>query len=463
MFIHEDFLLTNNIAKELFHDHAANLPVIDYHCHLSPKDIAEDRQFRDISEAWLEGDHYKWRIMRANGTGEKWCSGDAPGYEKFMKYAETLPLAIGNPIYHWSHLELKRYFGIDEILNPATANKIWERANILISDKSFSIQNLLRMMKVETLCTTDDPVDNLKFHKQIKETGFEINILPTFRPDKAMNITSSPDFIKYMKKLELASETEIKSYDHLLIALAKRIDYFNLNGCRISDHAFTSMPAITFSTGEIRKIFEKVSGGKEVTPIESDKFRIAVMTELGKIYSEKGWTMQIHLGALRNTNSRIMKKLGPDVGADSLGDEPQAQGLSMFLDSLDRENKLTSTILYNLNPSDNEVLASMAGNFQGCMPGKIQYGAAWWFLDNKDGIERHLRTVANFGLLGRFIGMLTDSRSFLSYPRHEYFRRILANLLGNMAEAGEIPSDTGYLSHLIRDISYNNVKNYFNF
>ena len=463
MFIHDDFLLTNNIAKELFHDHAADLPVIDYHCHLSPKDIAENRLFNDISEAWLEGDHYKWRLMRANGVPEKLCSGDAYGKEKFMRFAETLPYAIGNPIYHWSHMELKRYFGIDEILSPATAGKIWDKANSFISDKSFSIQNLLRMMKVETLCTTDDPVDTLEFHKQIKETGFEINILPTFRPDKAMNITSSPVFIKYLEKLELVSETEIKSYDHLLIALAKRIDYFNLNGCRISDHAFTSIPDITFSTGEIRKIFEKVSGGKEVTPIESDKFRIAVMTELGKIYSEKGWTMQIHLGALRNTNSRIMKKLGPDTGADSLGDEPQARGLSLFLDSLDKENKLAATILYNLNPVDNEVLASMAGNFQGCMPGKIQYGAAWWFLDNKDGIERHLRTVANFGLLGRFIGMLTDSRSFLSYPRHEYFRRILANMLGKMAESGEIPSDIGYLSRLIRDISYYNVKNYFNF
>lgn len=462
MLIQDNFLLSNKYAEDLYHKFCKELPIIDYHSHLSPKDIAEDRQFNDLSEAWLSGDHYKWRLMRANGAPEKLCSGDATGKEKFFSFAETLPYATGNPVYHWSQLELKRYFDINEILGPATAGKIWERANSFISDKSFSVQNLLRMMKVETLCTTDDPIDTLEFHKQIKESSFEINVLPTFRPDKVLNINGSSEYRKYLEKLEYASGTEIKSYDHLLIALARRIDYFCLNGCKISDHAFTSLPEIEYSIGELRKIFEKVLRGTEITIIESDKFRIAVMTELGRIYSDKGWTMQIHLGALRNNNSRLLTKYGPDAGADSPGDEPQARGLSLFLDRLDRENRLTATILYNLNPADSEVIASMAGNFHGCLPGKIQYGAAWWFLDNKDGIERHLRTVANFGLLGRFIGMLTDSRSFLSYPRHEYFRRILANMIGKMAESGEIPSDINYLSQLVRNISYYNVKNYFN-
>lgn len=462
-YINDDFLLQNETAKGLFHSHAKNLPIIDYHCHLSPKDIAENRQFNNISEAWLEGDHYKWRAMRANGVSEKNCSGDAPAKEKFISWAETVPYSLGNPLYHWSHLELKRYFNIDKLINPGNAEYIWEAANEQIVKAEFNVQGLLKKMNIELICTTDDPIDSLEYHKTIKESELEINILPTFRPDKALAISDIHTFGNYLSSLSEASGSRTDNYDHFLVALARRIDYFSSNNCKISDHAFTYMPLQEYSLSEVRSIFSKARSGKQISEEESDKFRLATMKELAALYAMKGWTMQLHFGALRDNNSRILKKHGTDGGADSIGNEFKIKNLSFFLDSLDKENKLPPSILYNLNPSDNEALASMAANFQSCMPGKMQYGAAWWFLDNKNGIESQLQTVANHGLLGRFVGMLTDSRSFLSYPRHEYFRRILCNMIGEKKESGEFPDDTDLLSKMIEDICYYNAKNYFNF
>lgn len=463
MFIKDDFLLTNKTAEDLFHNHGGDLPVIDYHNHLSPKDIAEDRIFNNLSEAWLNGDHYKWRLMRANGAEESNITGDAPDFDKFRTFAETLPYAIGNPVYHWSHLELLRYFDINEVLSVDSADRIWENASSQISTKEFSCRNLLRKMKVEALCTTDDPADSLAYHKQLKDENFEIKVLPTFRPDKALDISTGKKFREYIEILGESAEAGATTYDHFLLALSKRVSYFSEMGCKISDHSFSSIPDTDFGYKEIRNIFDKVLGGKEASLEEADKFKVAVMKELGSLYANFGWTMQIHLGAQRNNSTRLFKKYGPDAGSDSIGDERQAAGLSRFLDALDRENKLPATVLYNLNPNHNELLASMAGNFGGCMTGKMQYGAAWWFLDSKAGIEKHLATVSNFGLLGRFIGMLTDSRSFLSFPRHEYFRRILANYLGNLAESGEVAMDIKLLSQTFSNISYHNAKNYFNF
>lgn len=463
MYITENFLLTNKISEDLYHNHGKDLPIIDYHNHLSPKDIALDRNFNDLTELWINGDHYKWRLMRANGIEEDRCSGNAKAYDKFMAFAGTLPKAIGNPVYHWSHLELLRYFGINTPLNPKNAESIWDRTNSLLEGGKFSVRNLLKMMKVETLCTTDDPVDSLEYHSELKKEGFGIKVLPTFRPDRAMNISDASAFIDYSRLLADSSGVKIESYDHFLLALSKRLEAFAAMGCKLSDHAFSSIPDIDVGYKETRSIFNKAISGNNPSREESDKFRLAVFKELATLYATFGWTMQIHLGALRNNNTRLFKKAGHDAGADSIGDEPQAIGLSKFLDSLDRENKLTSTILYNLNPNHNELLASMAGNFSGCMTGKMQYGAAWWFLDNKGGIERQLDTVANFSLLGRFIGMLTDSRSFLSFPRHEYFRRILADYLGRMAKKGEIDDDKDALAVIYKDICYYNALNYFNF
>lgn len=463
MFITDNFLLNNKIAEDLYHNHGKDLPLIDYHNHLSPADIASDRVFSNLAGIWLSGDHYKWRLMRANGISEELCTGAADPWDKFKAFAETLPQAIGNPVYHWSHLELLRYFGIDKPINPANARYIWDTANSLINTREYSARNLLRKMKVETLCTTDDPADSLEFHATIREQGIETRVLPTFRPDRAMNISDSASFREYIKLLGDSSGTNIESFDHLLLALSKRADFFAKMGCKLSDHSLSSVPDLQYTYTEIREIFARVLSGKDASPVEARQFSLAVLTEMAAVYASHGWTMQLHLGALRSNNTRLLKKAGNDAGGDSIGDEPQAEGLAGFLDSLDRQNKLPSTILYNLNPSYNEVMASMAGNFGGCMTGKMQYGAAWWFLDNKAGIERQLETISNFGLLGRFIGMLTDSRSFLSFPRHEYFRRILANYLGSMAASGETDSDITSLSEIYSNISYYNAKNFFNF
>ncbi|MBS0010324.1 MAG: glucuronate isomerase [Bacteroidales bacterium] len=461
IFINDDFLLGSLSGRNLFHNYVSGLPVIDYHCHLSPEDIAKDRQFSNLAEAWLENDHYKWRLMRANGVEEKYCSGDAPARAKFMKWAETLPYALGNPVYHWSHMELKRYFNIDSILNPSTADEIWEQANDHLSGPGNTVCGLVRKFNVELICTSDDPVDSLEHHRKIrvKDPGFRV--LPGFRPDKAFNIRDTASFNKYLDSLAEASSSETDSYDKLLLSLAGRIEFFASNGCRISDHSFSSLPARDYTLSEVRSIFDKARGGSSVNPAQAAMFRAALLKELAGMYSLHGWTMQLHLGALRNNSTRILNIYGPDGGADSTGDEQQAQGLARLLDALDRENKLPPSVLYNLNPSHNEVLASMAGNFQSGIPGKIQYGPAWWFLDNPKGIEKQIETVANYGLLGRFVGMTTDSRSFLSFPRHEYFRRILCNMTGSMVEKGIYPDDKDLISDTVRNIAYFNAKNYF--
>lgn len=462
-FINNDFLLDSSSAINLFHNYVSGLPIIDYHCHLSPEDIAKDRQFNNLTEAWLEHDHYKWRLMRAGGVKEKYCSGDAPARAKFIKWAETLPNAVGNPVYHWSQLELLRYFDIDLLLRPATADEIWEKANSILAMPGNSVRGLLKKFMVEVICTSDDPIDSLDHHRQIKEEDTGISVLPGFRPDNAFRIEEISSFNNYLDRLADASSSDIISYDHLLLAMAKRMDHFAANGCRISDHSFSSLPAEDFSLAEIRGIFEKARSGKEISGLESGKFKIALLRELATLYALHGWTMQLHLGALRNNNTALFKVHGPDAGADSIGDERQARGLASLLDSLDRENKLPPCIIYNLNPASNEVIASMAGNFQSCMPGKMQYGPAWWFLDNMKGIEEHLDTVANYGLLNNFVGMTTDSRSFLSFPRHEYFRRILCNMTGKRVEKGIYPDDKDIITDMVRNISYYNAKNYFNF
>lgn len=462
-FINENFLLENLTARNLFYNYVSELPVIDYHCHLSPEDIANDRRFNNITEAWLENDHYKWRLMRANGVDEKYCTGDEPAKAKFFKWAETIPHAIGNPLYHWSHMELKRYFDINTLLSPSTAEAIWENTNEQLSLPGNTVQGLLRKFKVEVICTTDDPVDDLGYHIKIKKTDPGFKVLPGFRPDRALNIGNIEAFNEYLDVLGDVSSSDTTSYDHFLLALAKRIEYFSRHGCKVSDHSFSSLPAVEFSLAEIRSIFERARSRKSITKEQAGKFTVAVLKELAIMYSLNGWTMQLHLGALRNNSTRIYKTYGSDGGADSIGDDNQAHGLSSLLNSLDRENKLPPCILYNLNPSYNEVIASMAGNFQSCMTGKIQYGPAWWFLDNLVGIEKQLDTVASFGLLGRFVGMTTDSRSFMSLPRHEYFRRILCNVTGSKVEKGIYPDDKDMVTDMVRNISYYNAKNYFNF
>ncbi|MBN1388110.1 MAG: glucuronate isomerase [Bacteroidales bacterium] len=462
-FINDDFLLETITGKNLFYNYVSELPVIDYHCHLSPGDIANDRRFSNIAEAWLENDHYKWRLMRANGVDEKYCSGDAPARAKFMKWAETIPHALGNPVYHWTHLELKRYFNIDMLLSPSTADEIWDRTNEQLDAPEYTVQGLLRKFKVEVICTTDDPVDNLEYHIKLKQKDPGFKVLPGFRPDRAFNIDDIQSFNKHLDILADISSTDTGSFDHFLLALAKRIEYFSRQGCKISDHSFPSLPAFDFSLTEIRSIFQKARSHKSLTAEQAGKFKIALLHELAALYSLNGWTMQLHLGALRNNSTRIFKSYGPDGGADSIGDEMQAEGLAAFLNSLDRENKLPPCIIYNLNPSANEIMAAMAGNFQSCMTGKMQYGPAWWFLDNYQGIQKQLDTVAAYGLLGRFVGMTTDSRSFLSFPRHEYFRRILCNIAGVNVEKGLFPDDKDMITDMVRNISYYNAKNYFNF
>jgi glucuronate isomerase len=462
-FINDNFLLDTLSARNLFHNYVSALPIIDYHCHLSPEDIAKDRKFNNITEAWLENDHYKWRLMRANGIQEKYCSGDAPARAKFIKWAETIPHAIGNPVYHWTHLELKRYFNVDILLSPSTADEIWERTNEQLAASGYTVQDLLRKFKVEVICTTDDPVDNLEYHIKIKEKDPGFKVLPGFRPDRVFNIDDNRSFNKYIDRLADITSSDISSYDHLLLALARRIEYFSRQGCKISDHSFPTLPVVDFSPTEIRNIFEKARSNKTITTEQVGKFKIALLKELAMLYSLNGWTMQLHLGALRNNSTCVFKSYGPDGGADSIGDEKQAEGLAALLDLLDRENKLPPCIIYNLNPSANEVLASMAGNFQSCMVGKMQYGPAWWFLDNLQGIQKQLETVAAYGLLDRFVGMTTDSRSFLSFTRHEYFRRILCNMTGINVEKGLFPDDKDLITDMVRNISYYNAKNYFNF
>lgn len=463
-FLDSNFLLENKVAEELYHAHAAKMPIIDYHCHLPPNEIAEDKKFSSITEIWLNGDHYKWRAMRTNGIPEKYCTGTASEYEKFQKWAETVPFTIRNPLYHWTHMELKNPFGVNEVLDGASAKAIYEQCNEQLQKEAFSVRNLLLHFNVKVICTTDDPVDDLAYHQQIRKDGFGIKVLPTFRPDKILNTGNSEAFLDYIQKLSAASNIEIKDYTTLLEAFKQRHDFFHENGGRLSDHGMERMVAEDYTAAEIEAITLKLLQGKGITEKEGLQFQSSILYDLALLDHEKGWTQQFHLGALRNNNSRMMRILGPDTGFDSIGDFSQAVPLAKFLDRLDGTNQLAKTILYNLNPADNEVMATMAGNFNdGTIPGKIQYGSAWWFLDQKDGMEKQMNTLSNLGLLSRFVGMLTDSRSFLSYSRHDYFRRILCNLLGRDVINGELPADINWLGQIVENICYNNANEYFQF
>jgi glucuronate isomerase len=461
-FISDDFILQTKSAKRLFHDHAEKLPIIDYHCHLSPKDIANDRQFNSITEAWLEGDHYKWRAMRTNGVDESFITGKKDDFQKFMKWAETVPQTLRNPLYHWTHLELKRYFRVDSLLNPQTAKGIYEDTSAKLQSKEYSVRNLMLKMNVEAVCTTDDPIDSLEHHKKIAADGFKVKVLPAWRPDKAMAVEDPDTFNQYIDKLAVAANLEIHTFDNLIDALRIRHDYFHANGCRLSDHGLETFFAEEYTDNEIRVIFKKVREGGNLAIEDILKFKSAMLYHFANLDQEKDWVQQFHIGALRNNNSRMMRLLGPDTGFDSISDVPVAQSMSNFLNRLDSDDRLAKTILYNLNPSDNEVYATMLGNFQGGgIPGKIQWGSAWWFLDQKTGMEKHIEALSALGLLSRFVGMLTDSRSLLSYPRHEYFRRILCNILGNDMEKGEIPADFELVGKMVENISYHNAVNYF--
>ena len=462
-FLDENFLLKTKTAQRLYHDFAKDMPVIDYHCHLPPQQIAEDMKFANLTQAWLYGDHYKWRAMRANGVDESYCTGNASDWEKFQQWAATVPYTLRNPLYHWTHLELQRYFGVHNILNADTAKSIYDECTAKLQTSEYAVRNLLLKMKVKVVCTTDDPVDSLEHHQKIKDDGFEIPILPAFRPDNAMNVSDPQKFNTYVGKLEEVSGITVSSFDDFLYALQNRHDFFATMGCGVSDHGLEEIYADDFTGSEIDAIFTKVHAGKLLNETEQRKFKSAMLIHFAEWDQEKGWVQQFHIGALRNNNSRMMQTLGPDTGWDSIGDFSQGRALAKFLDKLDSNNKLAKTIIYNLNPADNELMATMIGNFNdGSVAGKIQWGSSWWFLDQKDGMTKQINTLSNMGLLSRFIGMLTDSRSFLSFPRHEYFRRILCDLFGDEIENGELPNDIDWVGRVIQDICFNNAKNYFN-
>jgi len=462
-FLDDHFLLQNSTAEQLYHEYAKDLPIIDYHNHLPPDEIANDKSFSTITEVWLKGDHYKWRAMRANGIDEKYITGQTSDKEKFIKWAETVPYTMRNPLYHWTHLELQRYFGISRLLNSDSANDIYESTNAALNTADFSVKGLLQKMKVEVVCTTDHPTDSLAFHQKEINSTSPLKMLPTFRPDKLL-VIDNPEFLIYLEKLEVIIGADISSFDELLAALENRIEFFHSLGCQLADHGLSQLYDIDFSAINLNQILQKRKSNKNLDKDEIQAFQMVSLHNLALMYHKRNWTMQFHLGAIRNNNSRLLNLIGADVGADSIGDFNQAEGLSAFLNSLDVKGKLCKTILYNLNPRDNELFATMMGNFNdGSLDGKIQWGSAWWFLDQKDGMEKQINTLSNMGLLSRFIGMLTDSRSFLSFPRHEYFRRILCNLLGEDVENGLLPNDTKWLGKMVEDICYNNAKRYFNF
>ena len=463
-FLDDNFVLQTKTAQLLYHEYAKDMPIIDYHSHLNPKEIADNIKFDNLAQIWLNGDHYKWRAMRTNGVEEKYCTGNVSDREKFEKWAETVPYTIRNPLYHWTHLELKTAFGINKILSPETAGEIYEEASAKLRTEEFSTRNLMRKYKVEVVCTTDDPVDSLEHHKKVRDEGFEIKVLPAWRPDKAMAVEDPVKFNDYVDKLAKVTGKEIDTYKALLDALEARHAYFHQNGCRLSDHGLETMYADDYTDNEVSSIFNKIRGKKPLEKTEISKFKSAMLYQQGIMDHSRGWVQQYHLGALRNNNSRLFKQIGPDTGFDSIGDWNMAIPMSRLLDRLDSSNQLSKTILYNLNPRDNELIATMIGNFQdGSVAGKIQYGSGWWFLDQKDGMEKHMNALSTLGLLSRFIGMLTDSRSFLSYPRHEYFRRILCNLIGSDVENGEIPDNIELLGQMVKNISYYNAREYFKF
>ncbi len=462
-FINENFILNNKTAEKLYHNYSEYQPIIDFHCHLSPAMISEDRQFSTLTQAWLEGDHYKWRAMRTNGINEMYCTGNTSDSEKFKKWAETVPATVGNPLYHWTHLELARYFNIFDLLSPSTASSIYEKASAMLQTKEFSTRSMIKKMNVEIICTTDDPTDSLEHHKKLKGS-FEIPVLPTWRPDNIIK-TEDPEKLKaYILKLEIASGIEIKNFETMIEALDNRHQFFHDNGGRLSDHGLERFYFDSFTASEINKIFKKLLNGDNLSCEEAEKYKAAAMLELCKLNHKRGWTQQFHVGALRNNNARMFRQMGPDTGWDSIGNSQDPQKISKFLSALDDTDKLAKTILYNLNPADNEMMVAMAGNFNdGSIAVKVQYGAAWWFLDQKSGMEKHLKDLSSLGLLRRFVGMVTDSRSFLSYPRHEYFRRLVCNYVGEEVEKGLIPDEEELLKPLIEGISYRNAKDYFGF
>lgn len=462
-FIHDNFLLENKYAEELYHNYSKNQPIIDYHNHLSPKLIAENNQFKNITDVWINGDHYKWRAMRTLGVNEKFITGDATDKDKFIQWAKTVPHTMRNPLYHWTHLELARYFDIYELLNEKSAEAIYEETSQKLNTTDFSCQNLLKKANTEVVCTTEDPIDDLAYHQKLAKSNFSVKVSTAFRPDKAILITSE-SYNNYIDSLSKASDIEINTYSDLCNALSKRIMYFNQNGCQLSDHGLDQILFENYTENEINTIFEKRRKNQPISPIEDAKFQTAILLFLCENYHQNGWVQQFHLGALRNNNTRMHRVLGPDTGWDSIGDFSQAKNLSALLNALDSKEKLTKTILYNLNPADNEVMATMIGNFNdGSIKGKVQFGSSWWFLDQKDGMTKQMNALSNMGLISCFIGMLTDSRSFLSFPRHEYFRRVLCNLLGDEIKRGELPNDMEWIGKMVTDISYNNAKNYFNF
>lgn len=459
-FMDENFLLETETAKLLYHDFAKDMPIFDFHCHLSAKEIAENQSFFNLTEVWLSDDHYKWRALRTNGIEEEWITGNADGKEKFNKWAETVPYTIGNPLYHWTHLELKRYFNISKPLSAQTADEIWEHCNKLLSTEAFTAQELIKRSNVKGLCTTDDPLDDLKYHIELKENeAFDVHVLPTFRPDGALMAESS-SFSDWIEKLEKITGIEIDTFSGLEKGLEARVKYFHEVGCRLSDHGLDSNFYLEADEEEVNHIFKKGMSNEELSKDDIIKYKTAVMKTLGKLYANHGWVMQLHIGALRNTNSKKLKSIGPNSGFDSIADFTYAEDLSNLLNSLDFTNSLPKTIIYNLNPRDNYLIASMIGNYQEEIPGKIQFGTAWWFGDQRDGMVDQIKVLANCGLLSRFIGMVTDSRSFLSYTRHEYFRRILCNVIGNWVENGEYPADFDTLGNIVRDICYFNIERY---
>ena len=463
-FMCENFVLENETAINLYHQHAKSQPIIDYHNHLPPEDIANDRQFKTITEAALEGDHYKWRAMRCNGVNEEFITGSASDLDKWKTWAATMPYTLRNPLYVWQHLELQRYFNIHDLLNPDSAEKIYGTCNELLQQDDYSCRGLLKKMNVEVVCTTDDPADSLEHHISVKEEGIDLKVLPTFRPDQSLGLDDLTTWNAYLEKLGSSADTNINSFDALIDAIQKRHDFFHSVGCRLSDHGLPYPHAAVASDAEINRIFDKARSSIELSLEEKEQLRTALMLNFGRMNSEKNWTMQLHMGPIRNNSTRMFSKLGRDAGFDSVGDRNIAESLSNFLDMLDINDQLPKTILYNINPKDNHVLATMCGNFMdGAIPGKIQFGSGWWFLDQKDGMEAQMEALSNMGLISRFVGMLTDSRSFLSFPRHEYFRRILCNIFGKDAENGEIPNDPALLGDIIEKICYKNAKEFFGF
>jgi glucuronate isomerase len=463
-FLDENFLLQNKTAQTLYHEFAKSMPIIDYHNHLPPEQIANDVNFANLTQVWLYGDHYKWRAMRTNGINEKYCTGAASDFEKFQQWAATVPYTLRNPLYHWTHLELQRYFNIDKILNADTAKEIYDEATAQLQTKEYSVRGLLTKMNVKALCTTDDPTDTLEHHKTIADTNCPVKVLPAYRPDKAMNVDDAATFNDYVNKVEAAANISVSNYSDYLKALKNRHDFFAASGATVSDHGLEQIYAEDFTDAEIDSIFDKIRKGSTLSLVENYKIKSALLIEFAKWDHEKGWVQQFHLGALRNNNARMLSQLGPDTGWDSIGDFSQAKALAKFLNKLDTTNQLAKTILYNLNSADNELMATMIGNYNdGSVAGKVQYGSSWWFLDQKDGMTKQMNALSNMGLLSKFIGMLTDSRSFLSYPRHEYFRRLLCNMFGEEIENGELPNDIAWTGKVIEDICYNNAKEYFGF